>query len=246
MRSILKSHIEKKEFHHAYLLCGKIDVCGKMAEEVARAILAEENLNNHPDFWRGQFGLFGINDSHNLIDRASKKSFFGNGKVFVLEVFSFNTESSNALLKLLEEPTEKTYFLVIVSSIDVVVPTLRSRFTIVADVSVDKEIDEESLEVGKKFLNSLPSKRLEMVKKKFVKKEEENELLPNSSANKQEAIKFLNILEFLLEKELRTPDKEKKAKKGLENLSKSGQFIFDRGSLSKMILEHLALILPKI
>ena len=246
MHPILKIHIEKKEFHHAYLLCGEVEAGKKTAEEMAKVILAESHLNNHPDFSYSKFGLFGINDSHNLANRASNKSFSDKGKIFVLEVFSFNMESSNALLKLLEEPTEKTHFFVIVSSVDVVIPTLRSRFTIIGGVSNDKEIDEESLEAGKKFLSALPSKRLETVKKMFPKKSEENELLSDSSANKQESVKLLNALEFLLEKELRTPGKEKKAKEGLENLSKSGQFVFDRGSSPKIILEHLALTLPRI
>lgn len=244
MHPILKVHIDKKEFHHAYLMCGDVDVCKKMAEEMARAILGEDNLNNHPDFSYEKFGLFGIGDSHNLANRVNKKSFLGNGKVFIMDVFSFNMESSNALLKLLEDPAEKNYFFIIVSSADVVIPTLRSRLAVIGDISSSKEIDEEFLETGKKFLIALPNKRLETVKKMFAKKDEENELLSDSLANKQKIVKFLNSLEFLLEKELRTPEKEKKSKAGLEKLSKSGQFIFDKGSSPKIILEHLALVLP--
>jgi len=32
MRPILKAHIEKREFHHAYLLCGDGEAGKKMAE----------------------------------------------------------------------------------------------------------------------------------------------------------------------------------------------------------------------
>ncbi|MEK7142309.1 MAG: hypothetical protein AAB818_01855, partial [Patescibacteria group bacterium] len=140
---------------------------------------------------------------------------------------------------------EKTYFFFIVSSADIVIPTLRSRFAVIGDISKDKEPDENFFEVGKKFLNSLPNKRLEMVKKMFPRKGEGDELLEDTSINKQKAVKLLNSLEFLLERELRTPEKEKKAKAGLENLSKSGRFIFDQGSSPKIILEHLALTLPR-
>ena len=79
----------------------------------------------------------------------------------------------------------------------------------------------------------------------FPRKGEGDELLEDTSINKQKAVKLLNSLEFLLERELRTPEKEKKAKAGLENLSKSGRFIFDQGSSPKIILEHLALTLPR-
>ena len=38
MHPILKAHIEKREFHHAYLLCGDGEACKKQAFE-ADAIL---------------------------------------------------------------------------------------------------------------------------------------------------------------------------------------------------------------
>lgn len=251
MHPILRAHIEKKEFHHAYLLCGDGEACRKMAEEAAKAILSEYNLESSPDFSRRRFGLFGINDSHNLTSWAATKSFSGQGKVFVIEVFSFNMESSNALLKTLEEPGEKTYFFIIVSSVESVMPTLRSRLTII-DISSDKkELEEELLEIGQKFLAALPNKRLEMVKKIIAKSDEENELLSESSASKQKAVQFLNVLEFLLGKELRSPEKSTKGLSSvrqvataLEELSRSGQFISDRGASAKIILEHLALSLP--
>ena len=246
MHPILKAHIEKKEFHHAYLLCGEVEMCKKMAEDMAKVILAEDNLQSHPDFSYNKFGLFGIDDSHNLANRANKKSFSDEGKVFVMEIFSFNMESSNALLKLLEDPTEKTYFFIIVSSADVVIPTLRSRFAVI-DLRLGSSASKSDLEaeLPSEFLKSLPNKRLEMVKKMFPRKGEGDELLEDTSINKQKAVKLLNSLEFLLERELRTPEKEKKAKAGLENLSKSGRFIFDQGSSPKIILEHLALTLPR-
>src|SRR3989338_1792319 len=258
MRLILNAHIEKREFHHAYLLCGDDEAGKKMAEEAARIILAEDNLESHPDFSFRRFGLFGINDSHNLTSWAATKSFSGRGKVLVMEVFSFNMESSNALLKTLEEPGDKIHFFIIVSSVENVIPTLRSRLTVVDLSSGKEELEKETLETGRKFLATLPNKRLEMVKKLSAKNDEENELLSESVANKQKAapqeyflffkknnvVQFLNVLEFLLEKELRSTDKDKKISIALEELSRSRQFISDRGASAKMILEHLALALP--
>lgn len=245
MHPILKAHIEKREFHHAYLFCGDRETCKKMAEETARAILSENNLETHPDFSCARFGLFGINDSHDLISWAATKSFSGQGKVFVMEVFSFNTESSNALLKTLEEPGEKVYFFIIVSSAESVAPTLRSRLTVI-DLRLGSSASKSDLEaeLPSEFLKSLPNKRLEMVKKMLAKSEKENEISSESSVNKQKAVQFLNTLEFLLEKELRLPDKNKKAATALEELSRSQQFISDRGASAKIILEHLALTLP--
>ena len=255
MHPILKAHIEKMEFHHAYLLCGEAEACQKMAEETARAILSEKNLESHPDFSHRRFGLFGINDSHNLTNWAATKSFSGQGKVFIMEVFSFNMESSNALLKTLEEPNKKIHFFIIVSSVENIIPTLRSRMTVI-DLRLGSSASKSDLEaeLPSEFLKSLPNKRLEMIKKMLAKSDGENEILSESSANKQKAIQFLNTLEFLLEKELRQEDLDIECPSGhsmskskhiaLEELSRSGQFIFDRGSSPKIILEHLALALP--
>ena len=257
MHPILKAHIEKREFSHAYLLCGDGEVCRKMAEETTRAILSENNLESNPDFSHRRFGLFGINDSHNLTSWAATKSFSGKGKVFVMEVFSFNMESSNALLKTLEEPNEKNHFFIIVSSVENVMPTLRSRLTVI-DLRLGSSASKSDLEaeLPREFLKSLPNKRLEMVKKMLVKSDEENELLSESSANKQKAVQFLNTLEFLLEKELRQKHLDIECPSGhsmskskhtaLEELSRSRQFILDKGASPKIILEHLALALPLI
>src|SRR3990167_9054399 len=193
MRPILKFHIEKREFHHAYLLCGDGEAGKKMAEEAARVILAEDNLESHPDFSFRRFGLFGINDSHNLTSWAATKSFSGQGKVLVIDVFSGK-----------------------------------------------EDLEKELIEIGRKFLAALPNKRLEMVKKLSAKSGEENELLSESSANKQKAVQFLNALEFLLHLDIECPS----GCMALEELSRSRQFISDQGASAKIILEHLALALP--
>ena len=74
-------------------------------------------------------------------------------------------ESSNALLKTLEEPGEKIHFFIIVSSVETIMPTLRSRLTIIDISSGKEEMEKELLEMVRKFLSSLPNKRLEIVKK---------------------------------------------------------------------------------
>lgn len=239
MHPILKAHIEKKEFNHAYLLCGDAEACRQAAFDMAMVILSPQNgvLESHPDFLHKSFSLFGIGDSHDLISWSSKKSFSENGKVFVAKIFAFNTESANALLKTLEEPGEKTYFFVIVSSLDDVIPTLRSRFIII-DLPQRLEVSPPS-----EFLGAMINKRMEIIKTLIAKKEDDDGLSENS-VNKQKTIDLLNYLEIVLEKELRNKN-AKAALTALEELSKAREFVFDKGSSVKIILEHLALALPK-
>ncbi|MDP2830563.1 MAG: hypothetical protein Q8O21_00680, partial [bacterium] len=186
MESILKTHIETGNFNHGYLLAGDFGVSRKAALEAARVILTSTSgvagcrLETNPDFSHQAFELFGIQDSRELRQRASATSFGGAGKVFIIEIFLFSAESANALLKLFEEPSKGTHFFIIVPSLDDVIPTLRSRLVV-----VDNQ-DSERLALGteeaRKFLEDLPGKRMESIKK-ILK-------------DKQAAIIFLDELEI--------------------------------------------------
>lgn len=253
MHPLLKIHIENKQFHHAYLLCGDADVCREAAMEAAEVILQGNALGEpkalplgkvvaHPDFSHCRFDLFGIDDSRELKNWAASKSFYGNGKVFIIEVSAFNGESANALLKTLEEPNDGVHFFVIAPSAETVMPTLRSRMTVLEfklgseDSKPDNlESSLPSFEAAGKFLGSLPNKRMETVKK----------IISEKTVDKTAAVEFLNNLETILEKKIRADIKNRKNIQGLKELQRSRQFVLDRGSSAKMILEHLALSLPK-
>ncbi|MBU4223651.1 hypothetical protein KJ934_00215 [Patescibacteria group bacterium] len=237
MESILKTHIETGNFHHGYLLAGDFEISRKAALEAARVILTSTSgvdvsrLETNPDFFHQAFELFGIQDSRELRQRASATSFGGAGKVFIIEIFSFSAESANALLKLFEEPSKGTHFFIIVPSLDDVIPTLRSRLAV-----VDNQ-DSERLALGteeaRKFLEDLPGKRMESIKK-ILK-------------DKQAAINFLDELEILLGNPVSTWKLDFQAKRRiLEEIQKCRDFLFSRAGSPKMVLEHLALSLPQL
>jgi len=240
MKSVLEAHIQKREFHHGYLLAGDFEISRKMAFEAAGAILGLERLETHPDFSHQIFGLFSLKDSHELRQRASLKPFLGDSKVFVIEILSFSMESANALLKTFEEPYERTYFFVIVSSLEDVLPTLRSRLMIIDNFKQRKEIDDEREKFYKKFLADSPAGRLELIKK--------------ISQDKEKTIEFLNELEVVLhEKLIPLEDQIPQGRDlavAISDLLLTGQkcrdFVYQKGGSSKMVLEHLALTLPKI
>lgn len=242
MHLLLEAHAKNKQFHHAYLLCGDFETCRKEALAVAEKILNPDGkIEAHPDFLFRQFDLFGIEDSRDLKNWASGKSFYGNGKVFVAKTFAFNNESSNALLKLLEEPNSGVHFFIIAPSAETVTPTLRSRMTVLEPGSSTSKPSLEaqlpSLETAEKFLKDLPNKRMELVKKMADEKK-------GDKTDKAKIIEFLNCLELLIEDKLKKSE-TKKAMLAMKELQISADFIFDRGASAKMILEHLALSLPK-
>jgi len=258
MDSILKYHIEKRNFHHGYLLVGDLETSRKMALEAAQVILIPTpgvgetdprgRLRAHPDFFYQKFELFDIEESRILKGKASKRPFLGDKKVFVIELFSFSLESANALLKTLEEPYPGTHFFVIVPSLENVIPTLISRLTIINNSKIKKELSEEKIKFYKKFLADLPHKRLETIKN-FSKDP------LRSEARRQEAIEFLNELELVIVSQkkllsLKTGTKGNLTENhfflALSQIQKCRSFLFSQGSSPKMVLEHIALALPMI
>ncbi|HBB56520.1 TPA: hypothetical protein DEW47_03315 [Patescibacteria group bacterium] len=243
MQSVLKSHIEKKDFSHGYLLCGDFDAAREAAFEAATAILfvgsqsESVNLAAHPDFYYGKFDSFGIADSHAIRGWSATKSFAGRGKVSILEVFSFTTEAANALLKTIEEPGEDIYYFIITQTQNAVIPTLRSRLVAInvnsmeARVAGQEDIGDKEAE---KFFGSDHAKRLGMIKK----------ILEDKNAGKEIAVNFINNLEKWLEGGLKS-ERYKDFYHAAKELGRVREYVFLRGSSAKMILEHLALTLPR-
>jgi len=101
-----------------------------------------------------------------------------------------------------------------------ILPTLVSRLTVINNGGAGKKLDEEKIKFYKKFLASQPNKRLEIIK---------------SMKEREEAIEFLNELELIT-----------KDFKVLTEIERSKNFLFSQGASAKMVLEHIALSLPKI
>lgn len=75
-----------------------------------------------------------------------------------------NTTIQNMLLKVVEEPSENTVIIFVVSSMSIVLPTLRSRLQVVSLPALDGDI-EKKIEAAKKSLNVRDLERLLYIKK---------------------------------------------------------------------------------
>jgi len=235
--NILQYHIKSGNFGHAYLLAGDFEEARKLVFEASHIILAPQGkLEAHPDFYYHKYEAFGIEDSHQIRSMASYCSLLGCKKVFAIELVSLSGESANALLKTVEEPGAGTHFFVSVPFKEDILPTLASRFAVVEGLGGKDAVSEELIEKCKKFLGEKPNKRLEMAKK--------------IADEKQEALEFVNGLEFVLAANLarRVPSdslgtSSSKLIKSLEEIKKCRDIMKIKGSSAKMILEHLALTL---
>ncbi len=92
--------------------------------EVLNSVAQNPFFRNRP--WENPQLLIG--DIRDLKQKLSMTSYEGRGVVIVIaEAEKMRAEPANALLKILEEPPEKTYFILTTAAIDGIVPTIVSR-----------------------------------------------------------------------------------------------------------------------
>lgn len=69
-----------------------------------------------------------VSDSEEIVSESFVKPIFADKKIFIIENIDSSTDSAqNKLLKTLEEPSKNVYLILTCKSIDMVLPTIRSR-----------------------------------------------------------------------------------------------------------------------
>lgn len=80
----------------------------------------------------GKNAAIGVEESRQILKRLALKSYSGKYKVMIIWLpEKMNAQSANKLLKLLEEPPEKTIFLLVSDSAETILPTILSRTQII-------------------------------------------------------------------------------------------------------------------
>ena len=147
--SLLTQALRKNRLPHGLLFLGP-EGSGRRAAavELTKTLFCESPLEtkacetchacrlvkngSHPDLFRlmpdkGARAVK-VEDIRSLIARCSLKPMQAACKVFILEnIESLNDTAQNAFLKTLEEPEGHTYFILIATGLDGLLPTLRSR-----------------------------------------------------------------------------------------------------------------------
>ncbi len=133
VKQILNRQFTSGKFPNTYLFVGNEGIGKKtLALEFAKKILVTENLNNHPDFLiLDEIGELGIESAINFISKLNFRPFIAQKKVAIINnAENLNINSSNALLKTLEEPSEST-ILILISSKLRLLPTIVSRCQVI-------------------------------------------------------------------------------------------------------------------
>lgn len=211
--------------HHFYV------VEEKENEHALLSFFEREHIPIHgnPDLIRQTFSTLGIDDVRSFKQHAIEAQMSGTHRFFILLCESITHEAANALLKLFEESPKGRHFFLFIPLVTTIPDTLRSRAYV-----IKKEISETS-STARTFIEASIQERLAYVTD-FLKVHADDE---DTGKLRSEALAFLSNLEQVLHEKYDVKD----SVETLTLIATYRDYLHDRGSSVKMIMEHLALIL---
>jgi len=166
---------------------------------------------------------FSIADARALSQNVLQKPIESDLRVFVIVAAALPVESQNALLKLFEEPPAHAQFYLVIPQEGMLLPTLRSRVQISTVVDDNQHLSP----VFNEFQSASYAQRLETVA---------------DFSKKKEVAKIEQLLTGAEKYAVKNPLQNKDL---LESVLFIRTYIKTPGASSKMLLEELALALPK-
>ena len=233
VKSILETYQRTGNIHHAYLIEGEPRRLLPKVLEIVEEISGESSSAN-PDVYLVRVPKFLIDEARDIREKAWRRPFGRGPKFFVISAQSLTVEAAQALLKIFEDPPSRTHFFLLVPSLSVVMPTLRSRFFVISSANQFPFGSRKSLPLAKEFLGSSPAERFK-IGEEFEKGDEEIE----NEIGAEKLRSFLAELEISLVGE---PERLKY----LNDLSLARKYLTDRGANVRLIFEHLAIVLPRL
>lgn len=122
-------------FSYPFFAKHKEDTALNFIEEWRKAFLANPYLGL--DEWRDQLSAdnkqanINIAEAHSIISKLSLKPFESEYKVLIMWLPEYLEKEGNALLKIIEEPAQKTLFLLVAQNQDQILNTILSRTQII-------------------------------------------------------------------------------------------------------------------
>ena len=105
-------------------------------------------------------GQIGVDEALEIVKSLSLKSYEGGFKIMIIWMADkMNTSSSNKLLKLIEEPPEKTVFLLIAEDEEQIIQTIRSRCQILRFPPIAEAVITEKL-IASEGMDALAAKKI--------------------------------------------------------------------------------------
>ena len=234
--------------HHAYCLVGdRQAILVELKKELLEKL--DFDATGHPDFCLREYDLLKLHPKddgdYNIVLEeitlpAQNFPIKAKYKIIVIMADGINVNAQNSLLKFFEEPTVNTKIFLILPTATRLLPTILSRL-VVLDVNSSEtaEPDENELFNTKKFIKGSIADRLEQVNA-ILKARTDEEI---SRGDISSFLRSLLKISFQKVKEKKYTGKDLS---WLSELEKNCRYSEDPSSSFKMILEYIAIILPRL
>ena len=131
------NNISHPDLHFAFPVTTSVKVKSKPVSnfylEEWRQLISQQPYGNLFDWYRllgvdNKQGQIGVDEAHEIVKSLSLKAYEGGYKVMVIWMADkMNIAAANKLLKLIEEPPNKTIFILIIEDEDQIINTIKSR-----------------------------------------------------------------------------------------------------------------------
>lgn len=218
--------------HHAYYLVGN----GSLRAELLSVLEKKHKIRaqGNPDLFDRSYITFTIDDAREVKSFHDTRPVGEAGKkIFILTMEGITAEAQNALLKLLEEPSEYAHFFLIIPSAHLLLPTVKSRMSHIKVESSQGRKGEggDGIEEAKKFLKLSKAKQIDHIKGLM-------EDVTKEKKAKQDVIDLLNGIQAAVYEGGVAKNMGK-----LEAIEVARRYMNDRAPSLKMLLEFVALSL---
>jgi DNA polymerase III delta prime subunit len=232
MQQIIEQHKKTGDVHHFHLLEGSRE---EIAEDLQNFLCNEFGVdpNDKSLYFHYDFDQFQVDDSRALTMQAQIKTPEGKKMIFLIFANSINHQAQNALLKILEEPSARTYFFMVIPKVDNLLPTFLSRAVVVRRNSAD--LNNQIISNAKEVKEMTIADRLKFVEK-LVKD------IKDEKVDRIEARAFVQNLISDLRTELEKNPSTELTKK-IESLMQIEDYLGDSGASIKILLERAVLLL---
>jgi hypothetical protein len=231
--ALLTHYRQTGTLHSAYLVTGRGELWPSLATFLTQ-VLETSNLATYADLHYSQHETLDLETARALRATQAAGGLGGGPRLFVLEFATITEAAQHALLKTLEEPAARTHFFLLTAEGAKLLPTLRSRCQFITLNPSAETAKNKKAEIYQKFLAAPRAQRLELLKP----------LLAGEAAEKRATAKrWLAALEEHLATTLPRP-LAREWHWPLRELWQTKRHLGEDAAVSRLLLEHLALILP--
>ncbi len=214
--------------HHAFVIEGKRDIILPLIKQTLESSIGF-GLEKNPDIFQFDCDNFSVDQVTAIKETDLKSNYLLFHKFIIISFFTITREAQNALLKVLEDPTGHTKFIIITHNKEILLPTIISRVVVIRHDSFHTTSSPINVEV---FVKADPAKRLEMVGTLLKEVTEEKK-------TKREVAQFIFELKVYFEDQIKTKEIDQKK---LLIILKACQYIEDTSASQKLILERLCIL----